>query len=50
VFGKVGFMEDAAIAAGSLSAAAVVQSLLADDFALPVPEWPTKKENADAHA
>jgi thioredoxin reductase len=40
----------AAIAAGSLSAAAVVQSLLADDFALPVPEWPTKKENADAHA
>jgi thioredoxin reductase len=41
----------AAIAAGSLSAAAVVQSLLADDFALPVPPWPTKKkENADAHA
>jgi thioredoxin reductase len=40
----------AAIAAGSLSAAAVVQSLLADDFALPVPEWPTNEENADAHA
>jgi pyruvate/2-oxoglutarate dehydrogenase complex dihydrolipoamide dehydrogenase (E3) component len=41
----------AAIAAGSLSAAAAVQSLLADDFALPVPPWPTKKkENADAHA
>jgi thioredoxin reductase len=50
----------AAIAGGSLSAAAVVQSLLADDFGLPVPPWPTKKkptkkkptkkENADAHA
>lgn len=40
----------AAIAGGSLSAAAVVHSLLADDFGLPVPPWPTKKENADAHA
>jgi thioredoxin reductase len=45
----------AAIATGSLSAAAVVQSLLADDVGLPVPPWPinngsTKKENADAHA
>jgi thioredoxin reductase len=40
----------AAIAGGSMSAAAVVQSLLADDFGLPVPPWPTKKENAHAHA
>ncbi len=38
----------AAIATGSLSGAAVVQSLLADDFGLPVPPWPTK-EHADAH-
>ena len=29
----------AAIASGSLAAAAVVQSLLADDVGLPVPEW-----------
>lgn len=29
----------AAIAAGSMAAAAVVQSLLADDFGLPAPEW-----------
>jgi thioredoxin reductase len=29
----------AAIAGGSLAAAAVVQSLLADDHGLPVPEW-----------
>jgi thioredoxin reductase len=29
----------AAIASGSLAAAAVVQSLLADDLGLPVPEW-----------
>jgi thioredoxin reductase len=44
----------AAIAAGSLSAVAVVQSLLADDVGLPVPPWPTQtstqKEDADAHA
>jgi hypothetical protein len=31
--------ELAAIASGSLAAAAVVQSLLADDVGLPVPEW-----------
>lgn len=37
----------AAISAGSLSAAAVVQSLLADDVGLPVPPWPNQKENAD---
>lgn len=29
----------AAVAAGSLAAAAVVQSLLSDDYGLPVPEW-----------
>ena len=40
----------AAIAAGSLSAAAVVQSLLADDVGLPVPPWPNLKENADVTA
>ena len=40
----------AAIATGSLSAAAVVQSLLADDVGLPVPPWPNQKENADVHA
>jgi hypothetical protein len=40
----------AAIAAGSMAAAAVVQSLLADDFGLPVPPWPTKKEDVHAHA
>jgi thioredoxin reductase len=40
----------AAIAAGSLAAAAVVQSLLADDVGLPVPPWPTQKEDAHAHA
>jgi thioredoxin reductase len=38
-----------AIAAGSMAATAIVQSLLADDFGLPVPPWPTKKENANAH-
>jgi hypothetical protein len=32
------------------SATAVVQSLLADDFGLPEPPWPIKKENANAHA
>lgn len=40
----------AAIATGSLSGAAVVQSLLADDVGLPVPPWPDRRENADAHA
>jgi thioredoxin reductase len=40
----------AAIAAGSMAATAVVQSLLADDFGLPVPPWPTKKEELNAHA
>lgn len=45
----------AAIATGSLAAAAVVQSLLADDFGLPIPPWPStielnEKENADARA
>jgi thioredoxin reductase len=40
----------AAIATGSLSAAAVMQSLLADDVGLPVPPWPNQKENADVHA
>ncbi|KAA0092090.1 NAD(P)/FAD-dependent oxidoreductase [Mycolicibacterium sp. P1-18] len=40
----------AAISAGSLSAAAVVQSLLADDVGLPVPPWPDLKENADVAA
>jgi thioredoxin reductase len=43
-----------AIAAGSMAATAAVQSLLADDFGLPVPAWPTKnsteKEHANAHA
>jgi thioredoxin reductase len=44
----------AAIASGSMAATAVVQSLLADDFGLPVPPWPTQnstqKEDVDAHA
>jgi thioredoxin reductase len=40
----------AAIATGSLSAAAVVQSLLAEDVGLPVPSWPHQKEKADANA
>jgi thioredoxin reductase len=40
----------AAIAAGSLSAVAVVQSLLADDFGLPIPKTSTQRENVDAHA
>jgi thioredoxin reductase len=39
-----------AVATGSFSATAVVHSLLADDFGLPVPPWPIKKENANAHA
>jgi thioredoxin reductase/SAM-dependent methyltransferase len=33
----------AAIATGSLSGAAVVQSLLGEDFGLPVPPWPTSE-------
>ncbi len=33
----------AAVAAGSLAAAAVVQTLLADDVGLPMPPWPTKE-------
>jgi thioredoxin reductase len=40
----------AAIAAGSMAGTAVVQSLLADDFGLPVPPWPINKEDANAHA
>jgi thioredoxin reductase len=40
----------AAVAAGSMAAAAVVQSLLADQFGLPVPPRPFEKEDADAHA
>jgi len=40
----------AAIAAGSLSGAAIVQSLLADDVGLPVPPWPNQKETADVGA
>ena len=40
----------AAIAAGSMAATAIVQSLLGDDFGLPVPPWPIKKEDAHAHA
>ncbi len=39
----------AAVAMGSLSAAAVVQSLLADDVGLPVPPSPNQKENDFAH-
>jgi thioredoxin reductase len=42
----------AAIAAGSMSAAAVVQSLLADDVGLPIPPWPVttiNEEKTDAH-
>jgi hypothetical protein len=35
---------------GSKAAAAVVQSLLADEFGLPVPPWPMEREDADAHA
>jgi thioredoxin reductase len=42
----------AAIATGSLSAVAVVQSLLADDFGLPVPPFSTQSstQKEDAHA
>ena len=44
----------AAIASGSMAGTAVVQSLLADDFGLPIPPWPTKnstqKEDVNAHA
>jgi thioredoxin reductase len=39
----------AAVASGSMAAAAVVQSLLADQFGLPVPPRPIE-EDADAHA
>lgn len=35
----------AAVAAGSLAAAAIVQTLLADDVGLPVPPWPQPKED-----
>ena len=56
--GKVGDMDTSVpgvFAAGGLSAqmpqaAAVVQSLLADQFGLPVPPRPIEKEDADAHA
>jgi hypothetical protein len=40
----------AAIATGSLSAAAVVQSLLAEDVGLPVPPSPNLKEIAHVNA
>jgi thioredoxin reductase len=40
----------AAVAGGSMAAAAVVQSLLADEFGLPVPPWPMDREDADALA
>lgn len=40
----------AAVAAGSLAASAVVQTLQAEDVGLAVPDWPEIKENADAHA
>jgi thioredoxin reductase len=40
----------AAVASGSMAAAAVVQSLLGDEFGLPVPPWPMEREDADAHA
>jgi thioredoxin reductase len=40
----------AAVASGSLSAAAVVQSLLAEDVGLPVPSWPRQKEIVDVDA
>ncbi|WP_051574619.1 NAD(P)/FAD-dependent oxidoreductase [Mycobacterium sp. URHB0044] len=44
----------AAVATGSLSAVAVVQSLLGDDVGLPVLPWPTqtstRQEDAHAHA
>ena len=39
----------AAVATGSLAATAIVQSLLADDFDLPVPPWPIKEDD-HAHA
>jgi alkyl hydroperoxide reductase subunit AhpF len=42
----------ATIAAGSMSAAAVVQSLLADDVGLPIPPCPVttiNEEKTDAH-
>jgi hypothetical protein len=48
--GKLDFMDidwDCIVVGGG---AAVVQSLLADDVGLPVPPWPTQKEDANAHA
>lgn len=38
----------AAVAAGSLAGATVMQYLMADDVGLPVPPWPTQKEKIDA--
>jgi thioredoxin reductase len=44
----------AAISSGSIAATAAVQSLLAEDFGLPVPSWPTQnstqQEDVNAHA
>ena len=44
----------AAISSGSMAATAAVQSLLAEDFGLPVPSWPTQnstqQEDVNAHA
>lgn len=43
-----------AISSGSMAATAAVQSLLAEDFGLPVPPWPTRnstqQEDVNAHA
>lgn len=40
----------AAVASGSLAAAAVVQYLMAGDVGLPVPQWPEPKEKHHVHA
>jgi thioredoxin reductase len=40
----------AAVASGSLTGAAVVQSLLADDVGLPMSPWPIEKENVNVDA
>lgn len=40
----------AAMAAGSLAGAAMVQTLLADEVGLPVPAWPNQKENERVNA
>ena len=40
----------AAVAAGSLAGAAVVQNLLADDVGLPVPPWPKQEEKQHVSA